>query len=272
MKYLMIVLLLAGCASKPSKTAKAAPEQAKEEVKATYTEKVKAASLDNLGRMPCPRDGAWNGQDWRKIIPMANGCVKAKDWRKVENIGAYLGVHAHLTPWGAYYMSVAAGARKDYPRAVWMMELALKKAPGEGLFHYQLGRMHWEMEDDTSALKHLKMASEMNPTLTDAHWVMGQIALQRGEMNQAQELLEKALNNEPTHFGALMAMASLKSKGKDLEGAEGYLARAVRSNPRHAPARKALSDIQMKMKAEQPQVSKTKKVSSRKPAEKKVSE
>ena len=144
---LALSLLAVGCASAPAK--KGQPKAAalavaqKEEVKPAYTEKMTVQKVVELAKMACPRDGAWNGMEWRKVIPMANACVQAKDWRRVDSIGEYLGVHAHLAPWGAYYMSLAAGARKDYPRAIWMMELALKKAPTEGLFHYQMGRTAW---------------------------------------------------------------------------------------------------------------------------------
>ena len=273
MKKLILALsifsLVMGCASKPAKKGKeTTPIAEKEEVKATYNEKVTVMEVDALSKTPCPREGAWTGVEWRKVIPMANACVRAKDWHRVESIGGYLGVHAHLTPWGPYYMSLAAGARKDYPRAIWMLELALKKAPTEGLFHYQMGRMHWELEDDVAALKELKMASDMNPGLTDAHWVMGQIALQRGDTTEAERLLDKTLDNDSKHLPALMAMASIKSKAKDWPAAESYLSRALRSSPKNAKVRMAMNQVQEKMKADRPQAQtpKSKKVSARKPS------
>ncbi len=266
-------LSLLGCASKPAAkgTGKVAVAEAKEEVKPTYSEKVGAMTVAEVSsKTKCPKDGAWNGQDWKKIIPMANACVKAKEWRRVENIGAYLGIHASLTPWGAYYMSLAAGNRKDFPRAIWMMELALKKAPNEGLFHYQMGRMYWEQEDDVNALKSLKLASEKNPDLTDAHWVMGQIALQRGEHPQAEKLLERALDNDPRHWGALMAMASLRTKEKNWDQAESLLSRALRVNPKDTKARQALNQVNEMQAKNQASKQPPKVSSSRKPtAEKK---
>lgn len=240
------VVALTACASKPvvedKNVAKVDP---KEEVKATFTEKFSAIEVGLINnKTPCPKDGAWNNADWRRIIPMANACVRTADWRKVEAMGAHMGVHAHLTPWGPYYMSLAAGARKDYPRAIWMLELALKKAPQEGLFHYQMGRIYWEMDDDTAALKSLKTASDLNPSLTDAHWVMGQISLQRGELGEAERQLMRAIDNNFKHWPALMAMASVKSKAKDWTGAESFLMKAIRVNGRSTKARVALAQIQ----------------------------
>lgn len=266
--------LVVGCVSKPSKKGgdKSATPQ-KEEVKPTYAEKINAMTVADVSGK-CPKDGAWNGQEWRKVVAMANACVKAKDWRKVENIGSHLAIHFSLTPWGAYYLSLAAGQRKDYPRAIWMMELALKKAPNEGLFHYQMGRMHWEQEDDVSALKSLKLASEMNPSLTDAHWIMGQIELQRGHHAQAEQLLGKALANDSRHWPALMAMASLKSKEKDWDQAETYLSRALRVNPKDSKARQALNQVQEMQAKVQAQKQPPKVSSVRKPSgeKKKVKE
>lgn len=275
LKYTAIAVLaltLSACASKPSTPGKADAKSAAqstttkdEPVKPTYEEKVGAISVDEMSpKAKCPAENAWNGQDWKKIIPMANACVKAKNWQRVESIGSYLGIHASLTPWGAYYMSVAAGQRKDYPRAVWMMDLALKKAPNEGLFHYQLGRLHWEQDDDQGALKELKIASELNPALTDAHWVMGQIALQQGDMTAAEKLLQKALDNDSKHWPALMAMASLRAKEKNWEQAESLLSRALKINPKDAKARQALGQVQEQQAKAQaakapPKVSQTRK-------------
>ncbi len=270
-----MAVLAAGCASKPSKdgAGKAGAAVKKEEVKPTYTEKTGAVSVADVSGK-CPKEGAWNGLDWKKIVPMANACVKAKEWRRVENIGSHLAIHASLTPWGAYYMGLAAGNRKDYPRAIWMMELALKKAPSEGLFHYQMGRMYWEQEDDVAALKSLKVASDLNPSLTDAHWIMGQIELQKGHHAAAEKLLSKALDNDSRHWPALMAMASLKSKEKSWDQAEAFLSRALKVNPKDAKARQALNQVQ-EMQAKVQASKQPPKVSSvRKPSgeEKKVKE
>jgi tetratricopeptide (TPR) repeat protein len=245
---LFILVGVVGCASYPAKSPQASattPTVKEDPIKPTFNEKVSALNVDDYKTSgTCPKDGAWNGLDWKKILPMANACVKSKDWRKVENIGSYLGMHHSLTPWGAYYMSLAAEARKDLPRAQWMMELALKKAPNEGLFHYQLGRLYWVNEDTVQALKELKTASDNNPTLTDAHWIVGQIALQKGSFKEAEDYLNKALDNNRNHWPALMALATVKTKGKDWAAAELVLIKAIRANPRSLKARMALAEIQ----------------------------
>lgn len=232
-----VALLLAGCASAPGQKA-AVPVP-------TYTEKVSAISVEDFKpAASCPADGKFKSPEWRKMVGYANACVKAKDWRKVEAIGNELAMSAHLTPWGPYFLSLAAQSRKDYPRAQWMLELCLKKAPSEGIFHYQMGRLYWEQGDDTAALKELKMASDMNPSLADAHYVMGQVALRKDSFTEAQGLFRKTLALDNKHWPATMGMATAYMKSNEWAKAEETLSDAVRMNPRSMKARLALAQIQ----------------------------
>ena len=235
--FTLSATFLSGCATGSStKNASVAPVP-------TYNEKVGAVAVSDFTAGTCPADGKWEGPDWRKAVASANACVKAKDWRKVELIGNYLAVSAHLTPWGAYYMSLSAQNRKDYPRAAWMMELALKKAPNEGLFHYQMGRLHWEQGEEQLAMKSLKQASQLNAGLTEAHYVMGQMALQKENYTEAEKLFRKALAADSKHWPSLMGMATVKMKSNDWTDAVAYLEDGVRQNPRSAKARLALAQI-----------------------------
>jgi tetratricopeptide (TPR) repeat protein len=192
----------------------------------------------------CPADNKWEEYDWKRIPPFANACVKAKDWAKLEKMGNNLATRAHLTPWGPYYLAVAAEGRKDYPRAIWMLELALKKAPKEGLFHYELARIHWDLGDDSDAVKHMKMASELSPNLTEAHATMGQLAMQRHEYSEAEGYFQKALKADDNHVPALLGMAMVTLNNKDYAHTEEYLNRAISVNPRGSKARLALAQVQ----------------------------
>lgn len=239
---LLSVMSTVGCATGPGvksadqAAALAAPEP-------SYDEKVAGVALDKF-KGTCPQDNKWEALEWKKISPLANACVKAKDWSKVEKMGNHLATHAHLTPWGAYYMGVAAEGRKDYPRAVWMLELALKKAPKEGIFHYEIGRIQWELGEDQEAMKHLRQASEMNPTLTEAHFVMGQVAMRRHEYSDAESYFAKALHNDNKHLNSILGMATLTIAKKDFTRAESYLSQAVSLNPKSSKARMALAQVQ----------------------------
>lgn len=240
-------ILISGCATPGAEIKKQtyiAPAPLNAPAAPTYSEKARGVTVDQVKSANCPQDNKWENLTWTKIIPLANACVKAKDWHRVEKMGDLLAKTAYLTPWGAYYLSVAAEARKDYPRALWMLELALKKNPNEGIFHYEIGRIQWELKDDAEALKHLKMASDLNSSLTGAHWIMGQMAIQRQDYSAAEHLFEKALESDSEHMPSIFAMAQVKVIKKEWERAEEYLAKAVRYNPRSTKARLALAQVQ----------------------------
>lgn len=235
-------LAMVGCATAPA-AKKVDEPMALAPVKPSYDEKTGSMTLDQV-KTSCPSDSKWEEYDWKRIPPFANACVKAKDWMKVEKMGNNLATRAHLTPWGPYYLAMAAEGRKDYPRAIWMLELALKKAPKEGIFHYELGRIHWELGEDSDAVKHMKMASEMSANLTDAHFTMGQIALQRRDFAEAEGYFQKALKNDSNHMPSMLGMATIAIGKQDFVHAEEYLARVTRMNPRHSKALLALAQVQ----------------------------
>lgn len=210
----------------------------------SYEAKVSSIPLEQVRAVPAAPANKWETLPLPKVMEMANAAMKSKDYLQVEKIGDFLARASYLTPWGPYYLAMAAESRHDYPRAVWMLELALKKAPKEGLFHYELGRIHWELKADSEAIKHLKLASELNPTLTGAHWVLGQMAMQRQDYSEASKLLEKALVSDSGHGPSLLAMAQLKMLQKEWDRAETYLLHAIAVYPRSSKARLALAQVQ----------------------------
>lgn len=236
----VLSLILAGCSTAPAR--QDAPIAKK--IEASYFDKVEGVPLSEA-RGECPKSEAPLAEvSWEKMMPMAAACVKAQDWFRLEQVGNALATRGHRTPWGPYYLSLSAESRKDYPRAIWMLELAIKKAPKEGILHYQLGRIHWLQGNDIVALKNLKQASELNPSLTDAHFISGVVALNSDKLGEAESALKLALRNDSRHFPATMAMADLKMKAKDWEGAVSFLERAISLNSRSQKARVALATVQ----------------------------
>src|SRR5690606_12764514 len=94
---------------------------------------------------------------------------------QLEEVANHLSRKDHMAPWGPYYLSLAAEARKDYDRALWMVELALKKSPEQGILSYQKGRIIWALEDYTQALELFETALDHDPKILDAHMMLGQI-------------------------------------------------------------------------------------------------
>lgn len=236
------VVLLSSCASSSRNSDTAlAPK-----VKPTYFDKVTAQRIEDWDPgVACPLSQTEDSKvEWKKLANLAAACVKIQNWGQVEKLGNQLSIHGRLTPWGPYFLALAAEARRDFPRALWMLELGLKKAPREGILHYQLGRIRWQMGDDVLALQSLHEASNLNPSLTDAHWVDGMLALNAGKLGEAEVAFEKALANQSSHWLALMALAEVKLRGKDFSRAENLLQRALRFNDRSLRARLALAFVQ----------------------------
>lgn len=241
MKQLIVLataMLLAACAGSPMKQDQGTV------IKPSYSEKVGAMRLESARAANCPTGDGYTKEDWRHGVAYANACVKTNNWKQVEEIGGHLAKNAPLTPWGPYFMALAASTRKDFPRAQWMLELALKKAPGEGLFHYELGRVAWSTGDDATAIKEFKTASDMNPALTDAHFVSAQIALRADNYGEARRLFGLALANDGKYVPALLGAAQVEMRAKDFVKAEGLLGQVIRLSPRNAKARLALAEVQ----------------------------
>ncbi len=208
-----------------------------------YSEKVGAVLVEKVRAGSCPKT-SWESVDWRKLVSYANACVKNGDWAQVEKMGNHLAIVSSDTPWGAYYLSLSAANQKNFPRAIWMLELALKKAPREGILHYQMGRLLWETGDEAGALKSLKTASEENADLTEAHSLMGTLAFHRQDFSSAEKYFQKALERDSGHWLSLMGMASVRVKENNWKEAENFLQKCVRANPLSSRVRVALAQIQ----------------------------
>src|SRR5271167_732412 len=105
--------VLMGCASSPAQ--KNGVVEPLSQPLPTYTEKVQALTLDQV-KGSCPTNDKWEGMEWKILLPFANACAHAKEWGKVEKMGNALATRASQTPWGPYFLGLAAEGRKDYPR------------------------------------------------------------------------------------------------------------------------------------------------------------
>src|SRR6185437_14292476 len=76
--------------------------------------------------------------------------------------GQLMATQFFVEPWGAFYLSVAADQRHDLQRALWMIELAVKKSPHNGLLYYQRGRVHWQLNEIGSAIADYNTAVKEN--------------------------------------------------------------------------------------------------------------
>lgn len=223
---LLLNLALIGCA-----TASPAPDATVEMQK--YQEKVYAQDAKDARRngMACPRDNRWMKEDWKKRMLIANACAGESNWSKVEELGNYMAQHEPLAPWGTYYLSLSATARKDYSRAMWMVELAIKKSPKEAMLQYQQGKIFWHMEDYAKATKAFEKALSQDPVFHEAHVMLAQVYYRDQDYDKALKHFESVLSENSRHFNSLVGRAEIYMKKNMLKEAYAGYSRAVSMAP-----------------------------------------
>lgn len=222
------ILLLSACAHQEKAATTKVPDAKLGQEYATVPQSLK--TMEAKG--DCPRQvSALKGKTWKQYVAAANACVKTGQWKTVESIGQDMSRTHHLVPWGPYYLSLAAEHRKEVPRAVWMAELALKKAPNNGLLLYHQGRLFWQAKDQATALKNFKRATELDNRLAEAHLILGQMAMISNQMDEAGKRFQAALATEPRNVAALFGLAEVRIKKNDGKGANEALSQVIFLQP-----------------------------------------
>lgn len=238
--YAAVTLIAVGCASSETKKTDAQTKATDMKLGAEFTAPVAPQSIrtaDNK-RADCPRNiQSIKGKNWRQQVTAGSGCVHAGQWKMVELIGDEMSQSQHLVPWGPYFLSLAAEQRKEFPRALWMIELALKKAPASGLLTYQQGRIYWQTKDQNAALKSFQRATELDKRIADAQLILGQTALINGQVDEAIKRFDLCLEAESRAVPALLGLAEAKIKKNDSKGASEALSQAVFVQPTSYRAR-----------------------------------
>lgn len=231
-------VLMAGCSH--------SPRPSEVDVK-QYTQTILPVSFRHDRRVShdtCPRqESTWKTVHWQKLMSFANACLREGRWAEVEALGNHLAQKEHVSPWGSYYLSLAAQARKNYPRALWMAELALKKAPREGLLLYQKSRVLWQMEQFEESVQAMQEAVKYNGSLVDGHLFLGRVYYRDQAYKEAIRHFQAVLVAEPRHLNALLGLAESRLEQKDPRSAVELLSRAIDAHPRHLAARLRLAHI-----------------------------
>ena len=171
-------------------------------------------------------------KEWKLLVSYANACVKQKNWKTLEQLANSIARIDINSPWGAYFLSVSAEGSGDLLRALWMAELAQKKAGGRsGLYSYQKGRLLFAMKETTKAMLEMQHAVNLDAHLAEGYYFLGQIHDRDLETDLATKNYQAALDAKPTHYGALVAMAELKiAAGAGPEAAALY-SKAIELHP-----------------------------------------
>ena len=236
-------LLVTGCATTQGPTANAPIKEdknAQARSQAYLQGSVWAMAVDahsscvvpaGADKPPAPSQG--QSKDWKELVMHANGCVNDKNWATLDRLAAIIARNDIDSPWGAYFYSVAAEANADFSRAIWMAELAEKKAGGRaGLFFYQRGHVMLTMKETIKAMDDFEKALSLEPALNDAHLFLAQIYHRDQQLDKATKHYAAILTFEPKNYAALTGLAEVKVRGgSGAEAAELYQ-RAVVVQPK----------------------------------------
>lgn len=168
---------------------------------------------------------------WKRLAGMANACATAGKWTMVEDLGNLMAKSDAVSPWGPYYLSLAADSRKDYARALWMAELAGKKAPKNGLILFQQARIYWFLEEFARAEELLKQSVEESPRLMQAHLMLAKILFRDQELSDAARHFEIVLSLGASDPESLAGLAECRLAQGDVRSAVSLLSRAIGRKP-----------------------------------------
>ena len=236
-------LLMTACATNsPMPTEnKASVEHSK-----VYVERfavVSATSRDSrLGACAVPaglkgaNTGAGESKVWKDLVGRADTCVNERNWPVLESLANEMSKADLDNPWPAYFLSVAAEARGDLSRSMWMTELANKKSGGKvALFIYQRGRVWMKMSEKAKAMTDLQNSVTMEPSLVEGQLFLAQVFNRDQDFGRAEGYYRAALKFDDKNYAALTALGEIdlakgSSKNSSTEAAD-FFARATAANP-----------------------------------------
>lgn len=244
-----IALTFVGC----STTGSSVPDAQMETQK--YQEKVRPQDARAARRLvACPRDKSWTKESWKTRMTMTNACAGEGQWEKVEELGNFMAQKEPLAPWGTYYLSLAATARKDYSRAMWMIELAIKKSPKEAMLQYHQGKIYWHMQDYAKATKQFEKALSYDPEFHESHVMLGQIYYRDQDYDKAKAHFESVISKDFRNFNALVGRAEIHLKKSEFKEALVDYTRAVTQAPPSlkGPINEKIRSLETKLAQQQP--------------------
>ncbi len=243
MKYGLVVLgfiFILGCATSPSskmsyvqglKGLKQDFQDVKK-IEVLYSSGIKASSNLKVLRaqVSCEEYENIDKKKWRRMLEIGYSCIKKKNWGALSVIAKSLS-HNHLkAPWGPYYRSIIAEQEGDFARAIWMVDLALKKAPDNPIIIFQKARILWLIKNESAAYKMMKKVVKLNPKNYDALLFLGNIYYRDQDFKEALGFYKKVLkyNYKDAAYRAAMGESNFYLRNYQ-ESIKHYKAAAVRS-------------------------------------------
>ncbi len=226
----LVSLLLAGCASSGGGTTavKKTDDQQQQAKVDVYLQNLTASPVTSAGES-C---SVVKNTSWKTMVGKASACVRTAQWAQVEEQAYEISRTDVDSPWGLYFYSLAAEGRKDYNRANWMIDAAIKKAsPKVALFRYQKGRLMWLEKPSEAALKEIESAVKADPNLFDGHVFLGDARLRSWDLSQAETHFSTALRLKSNSYEAVRGLADVKRLKGNVHDAIPLLAQAQGLKP-----------------------------------------
>ncbi len=173
-------------------------------------------------------------KEWKDLLQKASACAGEKNWKTLDQVAETMARTDINAPWGAFFMSVSAEGTGEFQRALWMVELAQKKAGiPTGLFLYQRGLIMLAMKETARAMSDVQKAVLLEPKLTLAHMFLAQIHHRDLEWDQAASHYSAILAVDERSVNALAGLADVRfNLGRYQESADLY-SKAISWNSSH---------------------------------------
>ena len=191
-------------------------------VDSQYTESVKFTVQE--GKYKCEQAIEFSKEEWRKLLESGLSCIYNKNWNGLSKVADILS-HNHLkAPWGAYYKSLIASEKyKDFQRAEWMANLALKKAPENQIIKFQLARIYWNTDRNSEAYDLMQEIKKKNPNDVSILKFLGDIEYKDRNFKEAEKYYSKVLSEFSRDLAFRAAYAgTLYYNGKEKESLSHY--------------------------------------------------
>lgn len=192
-----------------------------------------------------------DGSDWKDYVYSAGACVHKQDWGQVEKLGLEMSSRHFDSPWGAYFLGLAASARGEYLRAHWMLDLAERKAGGPlALVRYEKARLLEREEGPASAAKEMKEAVKLDPMLTSGQLWLAQVYHRDRMLGEAERHYRLALDSKSELYPALIGLSDILMEKKAGTEAVVMLSRALLLKPEVSETRIKLAHVYETMTGE----------------------
>jgi tetratricopeptide (TPR) repeat protein len=178
-----------------------------------------AASVSSSRSASVESSGPSEANEWRAELKVANACVQSQNWPSLEGLGNQMAQRWPDSPWGAFYLSLAAEGRHEFRRALWMIELADRKSGRlQGLFAYQRSRVLFDLGEMQASIAEMNRAMTLNPSLIDGDLFLAELAAKDLDWDQAVSRYQAALRIDSMNSEAIKGLKEVEAQRKPAGG------------------------------------------------------